>query len=90
MHEALLGADYPLFAASLADVAAAAAAAAAEPGLYRLAADRTGPRRRAVHPGPGGGAAARLPGRSGAVPPSAAYRRPRRPERLTNRAAPAG
>jgi len=42
MHEALLGADYPLFAASLADVAAAAAAAAAEPGLYRLAADRTG------------------------------------------------
>jgi glycosyltransferase involved in cell wall biosynthesis len=42
MHEALLGADYPLFAASLADVATAAAAAAAEPGLYRLAADRTG------------------------------------------------
>jgi len=42
MHEALLGADYPLFAASLADVAAAAAAAAADPGLYRLAADRTG------------------------------------------------
>ena len=42
MHEALLGADYPLFAASLADVTAAAAAAAADPGLYRLAADRTG------------------------------------------------
>ena len=42
MHEALLGADYPLFAASLADVATAAAAAAADPGLYRLAADRTG------------------------------------------------
>jgi glycosyltransferase involved in cell wall biosynthesis len=42
MHEALLGADYPLFAASLTDVATAAAAAAAEPGLYRLAADRTG------------------------------------------------
>jgi glycosyltransferase involved in cell wall biosynthesis len=42
MHEALLGADYPLFAASLADVAAAAAAAAADPGLYRRAADRTG------------------------------------------------
>ena len=41
MHEALLGADYPLFAASLADVAMAAAAAAAAPGLYRLAADRT-------------------------------------------------
>ena len=42
MHEALLGADYPLFAVSLADAAAAAAAAAADPGLYRLAADRTG------------------------------------------------
>jgi glycosyltransferase involved in cell wall biosynthesis len=42
MHEALLGADYPLFAASLADVATAAIAAGAEPGLYRLAADRTG------------------------------------------------
>ncbi|HEY7880343.1 MAG TPA: glycosyltransferase family 1 protein, partial [Streptosporangiaceae bacterium] len=42
MHETLLGADYPLFAASLADVAAAAAAAAADPGLYRLTADRTG------------------------------------------------
>jgi glycosyltransferase involved in cell wall biosynthesis len=42
MHEALLGADYPMFAASLDDVGAAAAAAAADPGLYRLAADRTG------------------------------------------------
>ena len=42
MHEALLGADYPLFAASLAEVAAGAAAAAGDPGLYRLAADRTG------------------------------------------------
>jgi glycosyltransferase involved in cell wall biosynthesis len=42
MHEALLGADYPLFAASLGDVANAAATAAADPGLYRLAADRTG------------------------------------------------
>ena len=41
MHEALLGADYPLFAAGLADVAAAAAAAAADPAVYRLAADRT-------------------------------------------------
>ena len=41
MHEALLGADYPLFAASLADVAAAAAATAADPVLYRQAADRT-------------------------------------------------
>jgi glycosyltransferase involved in cell wall biosynthesis len=41
MHEALLGADYPLFAASLADVAAAAAATAADPVLYRRAADRT-------------------------------------------------
>jgi glycosyltransferase involved in cell wall biosynthesis len=42
MHEALLGTDYPLFAVSLADVAAAAVTAAADPGLYRLAADRTG------------------------------------------------
>ena len=42
MHEALLGADYPLFAVSLADVAAAAVTSAADPGLYRLAADRTG------------------------------------------------
>jgi glycosyltransferase involved in cell wall biosynthesis len=41
MHEALLGADYPLFAARLDDVVAVAAAAAAEPGLYRRAADRT-------------------------------------------------
>ena len=41
MHEALLGADYPLFAASQADVVDVAAAAAAGPGLYRLAADRT-------------------------------------------------
>jgi glycosyltransferase involved in cell wall biosynthesis len=42
MHEDLLGADYPLFAASLSDVVAAAAGAAADPALYRLAADRTG------------------------------------------------
>ena len=42
MHEGLLGADYPLFAASLADVVEGAAAAAADLGLYRLAADRTG------------------------------------------------
>jgi glycosyltransferase involved in cell wall biosynthesis len=41
MHEALLGADYPLFAASLDDVVAVAAAAASDPGLYRRAADRT-------------------------------------------------
>jgi len=41
MHEALLGADYPLFAGGLDDVAAAAAAAAADPGLFRLAAMRT-------------------------------------------------
>ena len=42
MHEALLGADYPLFAASLAGVADAAAAAARDRILYRLAADRVG------------------------------------------------
>ncbi len=41
MHEGLLGADYPLFAASLTDVVDVAAAAAADPGLYRKAADRT-------------------------------------------------
>jgi glycosyltransferase involved in cell wall biosynthesis len=40
MHEGLLGADYPLFAASLEDVVDAAAAAA-DPRLYRRAADRT-------------------------------------------------
>jgi glycosyltransferase involved in cell wall biosynthesis len=42
MHEGLLGADYPLFAASLADVADGSAAAAPDAGLFRLAADRTG------------------------------------------------
>ena len=42
MHEELLGADYPLFAASLADVVEVAAAAAADPRLYRRAADATG------------------------------------------------
>jgi glycosyltransferase involved in cell wall biosynthesis len=42
MHEALLGADYPLFAASLDDVADVAARASADCGSYRLAADRTG------------------------------------------------
>jgi glycosyltransferase involved in cell wall biosynthesis len=41
MHEGLLGADYPMFAASLTDVVDAAAAAAADPRLYRRAADRT-------------------------------------------------
>jgi glycosyltransferase involved in cell wall biosynthesis len=42
MHEGLLGADYPLFAASLADVTEVAAAASADPQLYRRAADATG------------------------------------------------
>jgi len=41
MHEALLGADYPLFAASLDDVADAAAAGAADPAVFALAAART-------------------------------------------------
>jgi len=41
MHEELLGADYPLFAASLTDVVDVAAAAAADPRLYQRAADRT-------------------------------------------------
>ncbi|MGH3154283.1 MAG: glycosyltransferase family 1 protein, partial [Streptosporangiaceae bacterium] len=41
MHEGLLGADYPLFAGSLTDVVDGSAAAAADPGLFRLAAERT-------------------------------------------------
>jgi glycosyltransferase involved in cell wall biosynthesis len=41
MHEALLGADYPLFAASLDDVADVAAAAALDPAVFTLAASRT-------------------------------------------------
>jgi len=41
MHEALLGADYPLFAASLDDVTDAAAACAADPAVFALAAART-------------------------------------------------
>jgi glycosyltransferase involved in cell wall biosynthesis len=41
MHEGLLGADYPLFAASLADVADVAAAAAGDAALYQRAAERT-------------------------------------------------
>ncbi len=40
-HEVLLGADYPLFAATLDDVAAAAAAVVTDPALFRLAAERT-------------------------------------------------
>ena len=41
MHEALLGVDYPLFAASLDDVTDVAAAAAADPAGVALAAART-------------------------------------------------
>ena len=41
MHEALLGADYPLFAASLDDVVDVAAACAADPAVFALAAART-------------------------------------------------
>ena len=42
MHEALLGADYPLFAASLDDVAdVAAAGGRLDPAVFRLAASRT-------------------------------------------------
>jgi glycosyltransferase involved in cell wall biosynthesis len=41
MHEALLGADYPLFAASLDDVADVAALAAGDPAVFALAAERT-------------------------------------------------
>ncbi len=62
MHEGLLGADYPLFAASLADVVDVAAAAAADPPAVPAGGRPDQPGRPAVHPGPGGGAAARLPG----------------------------
>jgi glycosyltransferase involved in cell wall biosynthesis len=41
MHEALLGTDYPLFAASLDDVADVAAVAATDPAVFALAASRT-------------------------------------------------
>jgi glycosyltransferase involved in cell wall biosynthesis len=41
MHEALLGADYPMFAADLADVVAIAENAAADPAVMKLAASRT-------------------------------------------------
>lgn len=41
MHEDLLGADYPLFAASVDDVTSVAAAAAADPAVFGLAASRT-------------------------------------------------
>ena len=41
MHEALLGADYPLFAASLDDVADVAALAGTDPAVFALAASRT-------------------------------------------------
>ena len=41
MHEALLGADYPLFAASLDDVADVAALPPPPPAVFRLAASRT-------------------------------------------------
>ncbi|HEX8009078.1 MAG TPA: glycosyltransferase family 1 protein, partial [Trebonia sp.] len=41
MHEALLGADYPLFAASLEDVADVAAMAARSASVFALAAERT-------------------------------------------------
>jgi glycosyltransferase involved in cell wall biosynthesis len=41
MHEALLGADYPMFAADLRDVVAIAENAAADPAMVKLAASRT-------------------------------------------------
>src|ERR1700761_5682733 len=41
MHEALLGADYPMFAAGLDDVVAIAESAAADPAILKLAASRT-------------------------------------------------
>ena len=41
MHEALLGADYPMFARDLRDVVAIAETAAADPSMAKLAASRT-------------------------------------------------
>lgn len=41
MHEALLGADYPMFAGDLDDVVAIAQDAAADPSIVKLAASRT-------------------------------------------------
>jgi glycosyltransferase involved in cell wall biosynthesis len=41
MHEELLGADYPLFAATIDDVADAAALVASSPSVFALAASRT-------------------------------------------------
>jgi glycosyltransferase involved in cell wall biosynthesis len=41
MHEALLGADYPMFAKDLDDVVAIAESAAADPAMVKLAATRT-------------------------------------------------
>ncbi|HEY0716363.1 MAG TPA: glycosyltransferase family 1 protein [Streptosporangiaceae bacterium] len=41
MHEALLGADYPMFARDLDDVVAIAESAAADPSIMKLAASRT-------------------------------------------------
>jgi glycosyltransferase involved in cell wall biosynthesis len=41
MHEALLGADYPMFAATLDDVVAIVESAAADPAVLKLAASRT-------------------------------------------------
>ena len=76
MHEALLGADYPLFAASLADVATAAAAAVAKPSVYRLAADRTG---HAAERFTLDRAAERLRGYLAGAVPSGRARRTRRP-----------
>ncbi len=74
------GADYPLFAASLTDVVDAAAAAAADPALYRRAADRTGQAaRRFTLDGPRSGCAATWPVRSrsaGPDPPDPPVRRP--------------
>ena len=80
MHEALLGADYPLFAASLADVAGGGGGGGGRTWPVPAGGRPDGPRRRAVHPGPGRRAAARLPGRGGADPTT-----PANPARLADR-----
>ncbi len=74
MHEALLGADYPLFAASLDDVVDGGGRGGRRPRPLPAGRRPDQPGRRAVHPGPGRRAAARLPpgGPAGCGQPRAA------------------
>ena len=72
MHEALLGADYPLFAASLDDVADVAALAACDPAVFALAASRTSAAAASFALDRAADAAAGVPGAGGARGRSAA------------------